>query len=136
VLDKVRKSLTGDEVFGVDIVREALSVPLRTIADNAGEKGTVVVAKVAEMTGSKGFNALTLEYTDLMKDGVITPAKVDRTALQNAASVAGLLLIADCIVTEAPKPKDDALHRVHDHDHGGGMGGMGGMGGGMGGMDF
>jgi chaperonin GroEL len=135
-LDKVRKSLKDDEVFGADIVREALQVPLRTIADNAGEKGTVVVAKVMDMTGNQGFNALTLEYGDLIKDGVITPAKVDRTALQNAASVAGLLLTCDCIITEAPKDKDDHA------GHGGPPPGMGGMGGGMpgmggmGGMDF
>ncbi len=137
VLDQVRKGLKGDEVFGVDVVNEALTVPLRTIADNAGEKGSVIVAKVAEMNGSHGFNALTLEFGDLIKDGVITPAKVDRTALQNAASVAGLLLTTDCIITEAPKDKDD--HAGHDHGHGGGMGGMGGgmpgMGG-MGGMGF
>jgi chaperonin GroEL len=136
-LDKVRKSLKGDAAFGADIVAEALKVPLRTIADNAGEKGTVVVAKVMEMNGSQGFNALTLEYGDLIKDGVITPAKVDRTALQNAASVAGLLLTTDCIITEKPKDKDD--HGGHDHGPpgmGGMGGGMGGMGGGMGGMGF
>jgi chaperonin GroEL len=114
----------------VDVVRESLSVPLRTIADNAGEKGSVIVAKVSEMNGSNGFNALTLEYGDLIKDGVITPAKVDRTALQNAASVAGLLLTTDCIITEAPKDKDDH----GGHEHGGPPGGMGGMGGGMPGM--
>jgi len=143
-VEKLRKSLKGDEAFGADLVAEALKVPLRTIADNAGEKGTVVVAKVSEMTGDKqhnwGFNALTLEYGDLIKDGVITPAKVDRTALQNAASVAGLLLTTDCIITDAPKDKDD--HAGHGHGGppgmggmGGGMPGMGGMGG-MGGMDF
>ena len=134
-LEKTRKSLKGDEVFGVDIVTEALKVPTRAIADNAGEKGTVIVAKVMESTGSHGFNALTLEFGDLIKDGVITPAQVDRTALQNAASVAGLLLTTDCIVTEAPKEKEAA----GGHEHGGGMGGMGGgmpgMGG-MGGMGF
>jgi chaperonin GroEL len=141
VLDKAKKGLKGDEVFGVDVVNEALTVPLRMIADNAGEKGSVIVAKVSEMNGAQGFNALTLEYGDLIKDGVITPTKVDRTALQNAASVAGLLLTTDCIVTEAPKDKDD--HAGHGHGGpGGGMGGMGGMGGGMpgmggmGGMDF
>jgi chaperonin GroEL len=133
-LDKARRGLKGDEVFGVDVVGEALTVPLRKIADNAGEKGTVIVAKVSEMNGSNGFNALTLEYSDLLKDGVITPTKVDRTALQNAASVAGLLLTCDCIITEAPKDNDD--HAGHDHGHGGGMGGMGGGMPGMGGMDF
>lgn len=132
-LDKVRKNLRGDEVFGVEVIRDALVVPLRTIADNAGEKGSVVVAKVMEMSGPNGFNALTLSYGDLIKDGVITPAKVDRTALQNAASVAGLLLTTDCIVTEAPKEKDD--HAGHDHAGAGMGGGMPGMGG-MGGMGF
>jgi chaperonin GroEL len=123
------EKLSGDERVGAEAVAEALPVPLRTIADNAGEKGTIIAAKVAEMKGSNGFNALTLEYTDLMKDGVITPAKVDRTALQNAMSVASLILTTDCIVTEKPKDGDD-----HDHAHGGGMEGMGGMGGGMPGM--
>ena len=135
-LKKMRASLKGDEAFGADIVEEALKVPTRAIADNAGEKGTVVVAKVIEGTGSFGFNALKLEYGDLIKDGVITPAKVDRAALQNAASVAGLLLTTDCIVTEAPKDKDDHAPGGHGHGGmGGGMPGMGGMGG-MGGMDF
>ncbi|MCL4211539.1 MAG: chaperonin GroEL, partial [Phycisphaerales bacterium] len=128
-LDKVRASVRGDEKFGVDVVADALKVPLQTIADNAGEKGSVVVARVAEMKGPKGFNALTLEYSDLLKDGVITPAKVDRTALQNAASVAALLLTTDCIITEAPKEKDDDHGHDHHHHGGGGMGGMPGMGG-------
>jgi chaperonin GroEL len=133
-----------DVAAGAELVRRALRVPLQTIADNAGAKGTVVVAKVAEgdskIGASFGFNALTLEYGDLLKQGVLTPAKVDRTALQNAASVATVLLTADCIITETPKEKDD--HAGHDHGHGGGgmgggMGGMGGMGmGGMGGMGF
>jgi chaperonin GroEL len=76
------------------------------------------VSKVADMKGNEGFNALTRTYGDLIKDGVITPAKVDRCALQNAASVAGLLLTADCIVTEAPKPKDEGgEHAHHGHAH-------------------
>ncbi len=124
-----------DFAAGMEIVRQALSVPLQTIADNAGAKGTVVVAKVSEgdkkIGASFGFNALTLEYGDLLKQGVLTPAKVDRSALQNAASVATVLLTADCVITEKKQPKDD--HAGHDHG-GGGMGGMGGMGGGMGGM--
>ncbi len=92
--------MKGDEKAGVDIVAEALIVPTRAIADNAGEKGSVVVAKVSEMTGNNGFNALTLKYADMLADGVITPAKVDRTALQNAASVAGVLLMTNVMVTE------------------------------------
>ncbi|MFM9180304.1 MAG: chaperonin GroEL, partial [Phycisphaerales bacterium] len=132
-LKKLRAQLEGDEQAGVDLVAEALEVPLRTIADNAGEKGSVVVARVKELKGGEGFNALTRQYGDLMKDGVITPAKVDRCALQNAASVASLLLATDCIVTDKPEKADEA---GGGHDHGGGMGGMGGTGGmgGMGGM--
>ncbi|MBM4006428.1 MAG: chaperonin GroEL [Planctomycetes bacterium] len=114
---KARQSVEGDEGFGFDAIAEALAVPLRTIAENAGEKGTVVVSKVAEMKGNEGFNALSRTYGDLIKDGVITPAKVDRCALQNAASVAGLLLTADCIVTEAPKPKDEGGEHAHGHAH-------------------
>ena len=120
----------------MDILVEALQVPLRTIADNAGEKGTVVVAKVAEMKGESGFNALTLEYGDLVEQGVITPAKVDRSALQNAASVAALLLTTDCTIVDAPVEDEGGDDHHHHHDHGDPMGGMGGMGGmpGMGGM--
>ncbi|MFM2165211.1 MAG: groL chaperonin GroEL [Planctomycetota bacterium] len=125
VLDKVRKDCTGDEAAGVDAVAEALCVPLRTIADNAGEKGTVVVAKVKDLKGDEGFNALTLEYGDLLKQGVITPAKVDRTALQNASSVAGLILTCDCAVAIKPQPKE--APDDHHHDHGHGHPGMGGM---------
>ncbi|MEY4116789.1 MAG: groL chaperonin GroEL [Planctomycetota bacterium] len=124
VLDKVRKEVKGDELAGVEAVAEALCVPLRTIADNSGEKGTVVVAKVKDLKGDEGFNALTLEYGDLLKQGVITPAKVDRTALQNAASVAGLILTCDCAVAIKPQPKGEAPDD-HHHDHGHpGMGGM------------
>ncbi len=132
-----------DFAAGIDVVYKALAVPAQTIADNAGEKGTVVAAKVEE-GGEKnpafGFNALTLEYGDMLKQGVLTPAKVDLCALQNACSVATVLLTADCLITEKAKDGDD---HDHDHGHGGGggmpgMGGMGGMGGmpGMGGMGF
>ncbi|XAL99080.1 chaperonin GroEL [Phycisphaeraceae bacterium D3-23] len=135
---KVAKlKLEGDAQAGVDVVRKALHVPLQTIADNAGEHGSVVVAKVAAAKGSNGFDALKLEYADLIERGIITPAKVDRTALQNAASVATILLTCDCIITDVPE--DEPAGGGHDHhDHGmggmgGGMPGMGGMGG-MGGM--
>ena len=125
-----------DFAAGMNVVFNALQVPLRTIADNAGAKGTVVVLKVAGSDSATfGYNALTDTYEDLVKAGVITPAKVDRSALQNAASVATVLLAADCIITEKPEKKD-AGGGGHG-DHGGGMGGMGGMGmGGMGGMGF
>ena len=133
--DKLKNLKGGndDEQAGIDIVRRALDVPLQTLAGNAGEHGTVVVSKVREGKNAFGFDALALEYGDLIEKGIITPSKVDRTALQNAASVTTLLLTCDCVVTEAPSDEDD-----HDHGAGGGMpggmGGMGGMGGGMPGM--
>jgi chaperonin GroEL len=130
---KLANELEGDERHGAEIVANALSVPTQTIADNAGEKGTVVVAKIAEGKGAFGFDALSLEYGDLLDKGIITPAKVDRIALENAASVATLLMTADCIITDAPEEEAEDDH--HDHHGGmGGGGGMGGMGGGMGGM--
>ena len=132
------ETASHDEAAGVEIVRRALEVPTRTIADNAGEHGTVVVRKVADGKGSFGFDALKLEYGDMIEKGIITPAKVDRTALQNAASVASLLLTTDCIITESPTGKDDMPPGGPGGMGGGmpGMGGMGGMGGmpGMGGM--
>jgi chaperonin GroEL len=116
--------LEGDAALGVKIVRAALTAPLRQIAENAGEIGAVVVRRVMESKDNEGFNALTGEYVDMFKAGILTPTKVERTALQNAAEVAILLLTTDCIVVEAPKKKGD--HGGHDHGDGGGMGGMGG----------
>jgi chaperonin GroEL len=114
-----------DLAAGMDVVYKALAVPLQTIADNAGQKGSVVVARVAEgdakIGDAFGFNALTGQYGNLLKQGVLTPAKVDRSALVNASSVACILLTSDCVVTDAPKDDDD---HHHDHAHGG-MGGMG-----------
>src|SRR3954471_6341898 len=124
--------LEGDEATGVKIVRNALTAPLKQIAENAGTSGAVVVRRVMESKNNEGWNALTGEFTDVFKAGILTPTKVERTALQNASEVAILLLTTDCIVVEAPKKGggDD-----HGHGHGGGgMPGMGGMGG-MGGMD-
>ena len=124
--------LEGDEAAGVKIVRNALMAPLKQIAENAGTSGAVVVRRVMESKNAEGWNALTGEYVDMYKAGILTPTKVERTALQNAAEVSILLLTTDCIVVEAPKKGggDD-----HGHGHGGGgMPGMGGMGG-MGGMD-
>ncbi len=136
-LDKTRKDVRGDEKLGVDLVKNAMLIPLRTIADNAGERGSVVVSKVAEGKGSFGFNALTGDYGDLIEMGVLTPARVDRTSLQNAASVAALLLTTDCVVTEKPEDEGAAPAGGGMPDMGGmggGMPGMGGMGGGMPGM--
>jgi chaperonin GroEL len=119
----------GDESTGVKIVRQALTVPLRTIADNAGTSGSVVVRRVMESKDTQGWNALTDEYVDMLKAGIITPTKVERSALQNAAEVAILLLTTDCIIAEQPKKDAGGDDHHHHHDHGGGgMGGMGGMG--------
>ncbi len=118
------------EAIGVDILRRALEAPIRLIATNAGVEGSIVVAKVRESKDQNfGFNAATEEYEDLVKAGVIDPTKVVRTALQNAASIAGLLLTTECVVVE--RPEDEGAGA--GGGMGGGMGG-GGMGGGMGGM--
>jgi chaperonin GroEL len=106
VLDKI--SAKGDEKVGVNIIREALAAPLRQIAINAGEQPGVVLHKVKSKTGNFGFNARTGEYEDLTKAGVIDPTKVVRSALENASSVARLLLSTDCIITSKPDEDDDA----------------------------
>jgi chaperonin GroEL len=114
--------LDDEQQNGVNIVFRAIESPLRFIAENAGIEGSIVVDKVKNMKGNMGFNAQTEEYEDLMKAGVIDPTKVVRTALQNAASVASLLLTTEAMVAEKPEEKNG-------HGHGGGMpGGMPGMG--------
>jgi len=124
--------LKGDEALGVQLVRNVLEMPLRTIAENAGQDGAVVAAKVRKNgETSFGYDALNDQYGDMFKFGIVDPAKVVRTSLQNALSVATLLMTTDSIVVDAPKEEADG-HGGHDHDHG--MGGMGGMGGGMGDM--
>jgi chaperonin GroEL len=112
----------GEQKAGVDIVRRALEEPLRRIAENAGIEGSIVVDKVKQGKGAFGFNASTEIYEDLMKAGVIDPTKVVRTALQNAASVASLLLTTEAMIAE--KPKED---EGHGHGGGGMPGGMPGM---------
>ena len=104
-VEAAKKLVKGDEVVGYDILIEALKAPARQIADNAGEDGEVVVAQILEHKGGYGYNAATGEYLDLFKAGVIDPAKVNKTALQNAASVAGLALTTDVLITEL-KEKD------------------------------
>ena len=126
--------LEGDEAAGVKIVRNACMAPLKQIAENAGTSGSVVVRHVMEAKDNEGYNALTGEYVDMLKAGILTPTKVERTALQNAAEVAILLLTTDCIIVDKPKGKEAGGGGDHDHGGmgGGGMGGMGGMD--MGGM--
>ena len=128
---RAQKALDGvkgepDEVLGAQIVRRALEEPLRQIVNNAGLEGSVIVEQLRSKKAAIGFNAATMEFADLVNDGVIDPAKVTRTALQNAASVAGLLLTTEAMVTEIPEETSAAPDMS-------GMGG-GGMGGGMGGF--
>ena len=105
-LEKLRKTLSGDERVGVDIIHRALAAPIKQIASNGGLDGSIVAQKVEESNDvSFGFNALTCEYEDLVKAGVIVPTKVERVALQNAASIAGLLLTTDCAITEIKDKK-------------------------------
>jgi chaperonin GroEL len=118
---KVVDELTGDESTGAGIVYRSLQAPARLIAENAGLEGSVIVRQVEEQTGSHGFNAATGEFTDLIKDGVIDPAKVTRAALQNAASIAALLLTTECLVADEPEEPGAAAAAAA------GMGGMGGM---------
>jgi chaperonin GroEL len=120
-----------DRAYGVNIIRRAVEEPLRQISSNAGVDGSIVVEKVRNGKGAFGFNAATEEYEDLVKAGVIDPTKVVRAALQNAASVASLMLTTEALVAERPKKKSAGAGGGGGHGHGGGggMGGMGGMGG-------
>ena len=113
--------LEGDEQIGCNIVLRALEEPLRQIAQNAGVEGAVVVSKVIGLKDNIGYNAETDSYGDLLKDGVIDPAKVTRTALQNAASIAGLLLTTEALVADIP---EESSAPPEGPPHGGGMGGM------------
>ncbi|MCD0458560.1 chaperonin GroEL [Roseiconus lacunae] len=133
-VEKLAKELSGDEQLGAHIIRNVLDQPLRTIAGNAGLDGAVVVNRVNQLKGkTEGYDANADKYCDLLAAGIVDPAKVVRTSLTNAASVATLLLTTESLVTEIPVEEDDA-GGDHHHDHGmGGMGGMPGMGG-MGGM--
>ena len=98
--------LEGDEAVGASIIARAIEAPLRKLVDNAGLEAALVIANVKKATGNNGYNVRTGEYVDLFKDGVVDPAKVTRSALQNAASIAGLLLTTDCMVTDIPEKKD------------------------------
>jgi chaperonin GroEL len=121
-LDKVK--IKADQKLGVKIVQRALEEPLRQIVNNAGYEGSVVVEKIKGEKGAFGFNAETEKYEDLLKAGVIDPTKVVRYALQNAASVAALMLTTEVMVAEKPEEKKDMPAMPPG---GGGMGGMGGM---------
>jgi chaperonin GroEL len=120
-LEKLK--LEGDQRVGLEIIRRAIEEPMRWIAANAGQEGSIVVSKVKELKNQdEGFNAQTEVYEDLVKAGVIDPAKVVRSALQNASSIASLLLTTEALVSEIPEEKKEA---AGGHQHGGpGMGGM------------
>jgi chaperonin GroEL len=113
--------LEGDQKVGVNIIKRAIEEPLRWIATNAGLEGSIVVQKVRELDNESGFNALTDKYENLVKAGVIDPAKVVRTALQNASSIASLLLTTEALISEIPDEKKEA---AAPGGPGGGMGGM------------
>jgi chaperonin GroEL len=115
--------LEGDEAIGAQIVRKACEAPLRQLVDNAGIEGAIVVQEVKKAKGNNGYNVATGEYVDMIAAGIIDPTKVTRSALQNAASIAGLLLTTECMITDLPEKNKPAMP-----DMGGGMGGgMGGM---------
>jgi chaperonin GroEL len=109
---------TGDEAIGVKVVRSALTAPCYWIAANAGEEGSVVVARVRELPRGHGFNAATREYGDLLAQGLMDPVKVTRSAVQNAASIAGMLLTTEVAVAEKPEPEAPANGHGHSHGHG------------------
>jgi chaperonin GroEL len=113
--------LEGDQQVGMQIIRRAIEEPIRWIATNAGVEGSIIVSKVKEMKQDEGFNAATETYEDLVKAGVIDPTKVVRSALQNAASIASLLLTTEALVSEIPEEKKESPSMP------GGGGGMGGM---------
>ncbi len=117
--------LTGDEETGAGIVSRAIEAPLRQLVTNAGREAALIVEKVKNGKGSEGYNVATDKFEDLIASGVVDPTKVTRSALQNAASISGLLLTTECLITDIPEPAAGG-GGDHGHDHGG-MGGMGGM---------
>ena len=113
--------LSGDEATGADIIVSAIESPLRQLAANAGIEGALIVEHVKNEKGNNGYNVATGEYVDLIEAGVVDPTKVTRSALQNAASISGLLLTTEALITDIPEP--EPADAGHGHDHGG-MGGM------------
>ncbi len=111
--------LKGDEKTGAEIIARAIEAPLRQLAANAGVEGALIVSEVKKGSGNHGYNVATGEYVDLIKAGVVDPAKVTRSALQNAASISGLLLTTECLIADLPK--EEKADAGHGHDHGGMM---------------
>ena len=115
------KGINEDQNHGIQIALRAMEAPLREIVTNAGEEPSVIVNKVKEGKGNYGYNAATGEFVDMVEAGILDPTKVTRTALQNASSIAGLMITTEAMVAEAPKKDEPAAGGM-----GGGMGGMGG----------
>ena len=115
------KGINEDQNHGIEIALRSMEAPLREIVTNAGEEPSVILNKVKEGTGNFGYNAATGEFVDMVESGILDPTKVTRTALQNAASIAGLMITTEAMVAEAPKKDEPAMPGA------GGMGGMGGM---------
>ena len=126
-IEACAKDLEGDEQIGAQIIRRAIEAPLRKLCANAGEEGALVVKEVLSKKGAQGYNVATGQYEDLLKAGVVDPTKVTRSSLQNASSVAGLLLTTECLITDRPEDKSSAPAGAPDMGAMGGMGGMGGM---------
>jgi chaperonin GroEL len=118
--------LVGDEKTGAGIVSRAVEAPLRQLVANAGREAALIVEHVKNGKGGEGYNVATDKFEDLIASGVVDPTKVTRTALQNAASISGLLLTTECLITDLPAKEPAGGGHGHDHG-GGGMGGMGGM---------
>ena len=116
-LDRIK--LEGDAQVGVDIVRKALEAPARQIADNAGQPGEVVVSKVRGLPIGEGYDALAGEYGDMFAKGIVDAAKVTRSALQNAASIAAMVLTTETLVTDIPEKEKAGAGGGHDHGGGG-----------------
>lgn len=115
------KGINEDQNHGIEIAMRSMEAPLREIVTNAGEEPSVILNRVKEGTGNFGYNAATGEFVDMVESGILDPTKVTRTALQNAASIAGLMITTEAMVAEAPKKDEPAMPGA------GGMGGMGGM---------
>jgi chaperonin GroEL len=119
-IDRIKADLSKEEQVGADIIKRALAAPVRQIAENAGLEGSVIVERVLERDASIGYDAISGEYTDMIAAGIVDPAKVARSALQNAVSIAGMFLTTEALIVEKPEPEPAT-------PPGGGMGGMGGM---------
>ncbi|MGF1571964.1 MAG: chaperonin GroEL [Sumerlaeia bacterium] len=121
------EAITGEEGAGAKVILRACEYPAKMIAQNAGVEGSIIVEKIKSLTGNNGYNAATGEYVDLLEEGVIDPKKVTRSALQNAASISGLLITTECLISEEPEKEGNGGGAGHPGMDMGGMGGMGGM---------